>query len=83
MVTRLTVHTMYMDTMNDDDDMQCSWMDVFLSLLSLLSLLIYALAKTCNTVYDEKDIGGNIFTDLGSPVQVKRFRASEVEGKEN
>ena len=31
MVTRLTVHTMYMDTMNDDDDMQCSCMDEFLS----------------------------------------------------
>ena len=29
-----TVHTMYMDTMNDDD-MQCSCMDAFLSLLSL------------------------------------------------
>ena len=57
MVTRLTVHTMYMDTMNDDD--------------AFLSLLIQALAKTCNTVYDEKDIGGIIFTDLGSPVQVK------------
>ena len=35
MVTKLTVHTMYMDTMNDDD-MQCSCMDAFLSLLSLL-----------------------------------------------
>ena len=23
------------------------------------------------------------FTDLGSPVQVKRFRASKVEGREN
>ena len=35
MVTRLTVYTMYMDTMNDDD-MQCSYIDTFLSLLSLL-----------------------------------------------